>query len=363
MQVGFVGLGAVVETAYLPALGRLALPLTACWGFDANPARTLAGITRCDSLAALLGQSLDLLFITTASLQHLPVLEAALASSCPRIVVEKPIVATLQQVARLRTVLSDPQIARRVLALDHWMARDGALKLALGKLDDRWQGEDEVPIALPPISSVQNIIRIDGYLQEPSGFNDRGEPVALNFATGEPDTRQLCHPDGVILDIGTHVLAMLRETIRYCGGSDDLRLEVMQAKDRHGKAIARGDTQTAEGEAHLQGELSGIPLNIWLNKYAGPAGGQKGLRIWLRDGRIINQDRRDNCEVVELIDGDRIARWRRPGAIYEHCLGGYILGKDGLFVRAPEEVSRLTQRRIGEVALLLELQQQLRGPH
>jgi hypothetical protein len=32
------------------------------------------------------------------------------------------------------------------------------------------------------------------------------------------DPRQLRHPDGVILDIGTHVLAMLRETLLGCGG-------------------------------------------------------------------------------------------------------------------------------------------------
>ncbi|ELH1429255.1 Gfo/Idh/MocA family oxidoreductase [Raoultella ornithinolytica] len=363
MQTGFVGLGAVVETAYLPALRHLGILMNECWGFDANPGRRLPGITRCASLAAVLGKPLDLLFITTASLQHLPVLEAALASACPRIVVEKPVVATLEQMTRLRELLNEPQHARRVLALDHWMARDGALKLALGELDERWQGEDAAQPRRPLLSSIQDISRIDGFLQEPSGFNDQGEPVALNFATGEPDTRQLRHPDGVILDIGTHVLAMLRETIRYCGGTDEMHLEVRQVSDRLGHAIARGDTQTAEGKAHLQGQLSGIPLNIWLNKYAGPAGGQKGLRIWLRDGRIINQDRRDNCEVVELIAGDRIERWRRPGAIYEHCLGEHILGTESLFVRAPEEVSRLTQRRINEVALLLELQQQLRGPH
>ncbi len=77
--------------------------------------------------------------------------------------------------------------------------------------------------------------------------------MALNFATGEPDTRQFRHPDGVILDIGTHVLAMLRETIRYCGGTDEMHLEIRQASDRLGHAIARGDTQTAEGNAHLQG--------------------------------------------------------------------------------------------------------------
>ncbi|MQK22317.1 oxidoreductase, partial [Escherichia coli] len=111
-------------------------------------------------------------------------------------------------------LLNEPQHARRVLALDHWMARDGALKLALGELDERWQGEDAAQPRRPLLSSIQDIARIDGFLQEPSGFNDQGEPVALNFATGEPDTRQLRHPDGVILDIGTHVLAMLRETIR-----------------------------------------------------------------------------------------------------------------------------------------------------
>lgn len=361
MQVGFIGLGAVVETAYLPALGRLAIPLTACWGFDANAGRKLPGITCCESLAALLDKPLDLLFITTASLQHLPVLEAALASDCPRIVVEKPVVATLEQIARLRARLSDPHTARRVLALDHWMARDGALKLALGELDARWEGP--ALSRQPLVSSIRDIVRIDGFLQEPSGFNANGEPVALNFATGEPDTRQLRHPDGVILDIGTHVLAMLRETIRYCGGDDDIHLAVRQASDRLGRAIAPGDFHTAEGSAHLTGEISGLALNIWLNKYAGPSGGQKGLRLWLRDGRIISQDRRDNCEVVSLIDGERVDSWQRAGAIYDHCLGEHILGDNSLFVRVPDEVARLTQRRINEVALLLELQQQLRGPH
>lgn len=98
----------------------------------------------------------------------------------------------------------------------------------------------------------------------------------------------------MILDIGTHVLAMLRETIRYCGGTDEMHLEVRQVSDRTGHAIARGDTQTAEGKAHLQGQLSGIPLNIWLNKYAGPAGGQKGCAsgyamgaLSIRTGAII----------------------------------------------------------------------------
>jgi hypothetical protein len=90
-----------------------------------------------------------------------------------------------------------------VLALDHWMARIETVKRSL-------------------VGSVSDIVKIEGFLQEPSGYNAAGEPIALNFATGEPDARTLRHPDGVILDIGTHVLAMLRETVRYLGGSDDM---------------------------------------------------------------------------------------------------------------------------------------------
>ncbi len=66
-------------------------------------------------------------FITTSSLQHLPVLERALASGISRIVVEEPIVANLEQAARLRALLAPPEQAARVLALDHWMARGVAL--------------------------------------------------------------------------------------------------------------------------------------------------------------------------------------------------------------------------------------------
>lgn len=156
---------------------------------------------------------------------------------------------------------------------------------------------------------------------------------------------------------------MLRETVRYLGGSDDMTLQVVTAKDRLGRAIAKGDLSTAEGEAHLQGRISGVPVDIWLNKYAGPAGGQKGLRLCLRDGRIISHDRRGAEDVLELIEGENIQRWHIPGTLYEHCLAGHILGTSSLFERDPHEVSRTTRRRIEEVELLLTLQQQLRGPH
>lgn len=344
MQIGFVGLGAVVETAYLPALQNTFGASLRCLGFDIQATRTLDGITRYSTLADLIAQPLDTLFITTASLHHLEVLELALASSIPRIVVEKPIVATLAQIARLKTLLAKPEAAARVLALDHWMARINLVSLGL-------------------VGAFSDIVRIEGFLQEPSGFNAAGEPIALNFATGKPDTRTLRHPDGVILDIGTHVLAMMRETVRYLGGNGDIALQVVTAKDRLGRDIAKGDLTTAEGEAHLQGQIGGVPVNIWLNKYAGPSGGQKGLRLHLRDGRVISHDRRGAEDVLDLIDGDKIQSWRFGGTIYERCLAEHILGEQSLFTRDPDEVSRTTQRRLEEVKILLTLQQQLRGPH
>lgn len=344
MQIGFVGLGAVVETAYLPALQSTFGSSLRCLGFDIQPANNLDGVTRTSSLGDLLAHPLDTLFITTASLQHLEVLEQALASSVPRIVVEKPIVATLTQIARLKTLLARPEVASRVLALDHWMARINLVQLGL-------------------VKNFSDILSIEGFLQEPSGFNAAGEPIALNFATGEPDTRTLRHPDGVILDIGTHVLAMIRETVRYLGGHSDLALQIVTARDRLGRDIAKGDLTTAEGEAHLQGKIGGVPVDIWLNKYAGPSGGQKGLRLHLRDGRVISHDRRGAEDVLELIEGDKVQSWRFGGTIYARCLTEHILGEQSLFARDPNEVSRTTQRRLEEVETLLTLQQQLRGPH
>ena len=360
MLLGFVGLGAVVETAYLPALRNMFGDALRCVGFDVQSAKQPADVTRCASLAELLAMPLDTLFITTASLHHLDVLEQALTAPIARIVVEKPIVATLSQIEKLKTLLTQPDAANRVLALDHWIARNGAMQLALGKLGAQWQG-DNPQQAL--VSHFSHIVKIDGFLQEPSGFNAVGEPIALNFATGEPDTRELRRPDGVILDIGTHVLAMLRETVRYLGGNDSMTLQVKSAKDRLGRNIVEGDLTTAEGEAHLQGQISGIPLDIWLNKYAGPAGGQKGLRLCLRDGRVISHDRRGVEDVLELIDGDVVQRWSLPGSVYAHCLAEHILGAQSLFERSPQEVSRTTQRRLEEVECLLTLQQQLRGRH
>ena len=360
MLLGFVGLGAVVETAYLPALRNMFGDALRSVGFDVQSAKQPADVTRCASLAELLAMPLDTLFITTASLHHLDVLEQALAAPIARIVVEKPLVATLSQIEKLKTLLTQPDAANRVLALDHWMARNGAMQLALGKLGAQWQG-DNPQQAL--VSHFSHIVKIDGFLQEPSGFNAVGEPIALNFATGEPDTRELRHPDGVILDIGTHVLAMLRETVRYLGGNDSMTLQVKSAKDRLGRNIVEGDLTTAEGEGHLQGQISGIPLDIWLNKYAGPAGGQKGLRLCLRDGRVISHDRRGVEDVLELIDGDVVQRWSLPGSVYAHCLAEHILGAQSLFERSPQEVSRTTQRRLEEVECLLTLQQQLRGRH
>lgn len=363
MAIGFIGLGAVVDTAYLPALQRMGFPLTECYGYDPDPARCPAGIVRCDSLEQLLASAPETVFITTSSLWHIPVLEQVLRSDVPRIVVEKPVAATLAQIAQLKGWLNAPETAARVLALDHWMARDGVQQLASGTLESHWQPDGHAQSLPPLLTCREDIVRIEGFLQEPSGFNAAGEPMALNFATGEPDTRQLRHPDGVIIDIGTHVLAMLRETLAVLGAGDQLTLHAVRAVDRLGRDIALGDTVTAEGEAHLQGDIDGIPLVMWLNKYAGPAGGQKGIRLHLRDGSVLSQDRRGTQDVLELIRGESVLRWTLAGPVYDHCLRRYILGDNSLFVRAPARVPQMTQRRIAEVERLLDIQQTLRGPH
>lgn len=342
MLVGLIGTGAVVQTAYLPAFSRLSLPELSCYGFDPNPARRLAGITPCDSLAQLLALPLDVVMITTPSLLHLPVLERVLKSQIPQIIVEKPIAATLEQLAELAAWLEDPDTASRVLALDHWMVRTDAARF---------------------IKSVDEIERIEGFLLEPSGFNAAGEPVALNFATGEADTRQLRHPDGVIVDIGTHVLAMMRETVHRLGGNEKLTIELVHARDRLGNNIQPGDFTTAEGDALLRGTISDIPFTLALNKYAGPAGGQKGMKIYLQNGRIVNVDRRGLDEVIEVLNANDSRQQIVSGPLYDRCLGEVVLGAERMLTSKPTAVPALARRRIAEVKSLLEIQQQLRGKH
>lgn len=363
MLFGFIGLGSVIDTAYLPALKRLNVPLEHCYGFDVDETKAPAGIRRCDSLESLLATHPQTVFITTSSLWHLPVLEQVLHADVPRIVVEKPVAATLEQLAQLQALLARPGNADRVLALDHWMARDGVAQLLQGRPENDWQPDAPQAVWSEQKLTLADIVRIEGYLLEPSGFNDKGEPIALNFATGEPDTRQLRHPDGVIVDIGTHVLAMMHETLAALGADNQLALTLVEAKDRLGKAIATGDVTTAEGSAHLTGELCGIPLDIRLNKYAGPAGGQKGIRLILRDGTVLSQDRRGTRDVLEVWQGESVQRWTLEGPVYDRCLARFIAGANSVFTRAPDQVRQLTQRRIAEVSALLHVQQRLRGPH
>jgi hypothetical protein len=74
-------------------------------------------------------------------------------------------------------------------------------------------------------------------------------------------------------------------------------------------------------------------------------GRAKGLRLYLRDGRIISYDRRGAEDVLErlraMIFSAGISRH-----IYEHCLAEHILGANSLFERDPQEVSRTTRRRM-----------------
>ena len=339
MQIGFIGVGSVIETAYLPAIQRLSRRDVVCYGFDPAPRYRSESITLLPSLPQLLALPLDLMFITTSSLQHLPMLKSVLQQSPVPVVVEKPVAATRQQLDELDALLSDPAVAARVLALDHWMVRTDAARF---------------------IERLEDIDRIEGFLLEPSGFNAAGEPIALNFATGEPDTRELRHPDGVIVDIGTHVLAMMRETLMQAGADESLELELLLAKDRPGNGILPGDFTTAEGQALLRGQLGGVPCVLQLNKHAGPAGGQKGINIVLKNGSVIAVDRRGTEETLTIDDEPEL---NMSGPLYDRCLSEVIFGDETLFERSPQAIPALTRRRMQEVRALLTLQQTLRGEH
>lgn len=353
MKIGFVGLGAVVQTAYLPALSVLAEDAD-IWGFD--PVQTLPGVTRVPSLEALLALPLDRLVIATPSLLHLPVLEQALASAVPLILVEKPVVASLAQHDRLQALLADPAVAGRVLALDHWMARRAVQQLLCGALDASWQPLTQGAPIRP--ATIQDVAEVEGFLLEPCGIDAEGHPFALNFATGEPDQRTFHHPDGVILDIGTHVLAMIRELLVALGGDDSLHLVAEGVCDRLGKPIALGDLSTAEGRACLRGDAAGVPLTLWLDKYAGPGVEKKGLCLTLKDGRVIELLRSGNQAWLYHHEKGLTQSWQLEGSLYRHCIAQTLL--------APVPVAGwggATARRLQEVGLLLGLQQRLRGPH
>jgi hypothetical protein len=93
-----------------------------CLGFDVQPVKQPEGVTRCASLAELLSQPLDTLFITTASLHHLEVLEQALASPVRVLWSKNRLSPRFPKLKNSKRCWNCP-VRRRVLALDHWMAR------------------------------------------------------------------------------------------------------------------------------------------------------------------------------------------------------------------------------------------------
>lgn len=366
MKVGVIGLGGIFEAAYFPALQQLQPSDMTLYGFDPDPARKFTGMMHCESLEALLAQPLDTLLILTPPTLHLDMIKTCLSDSqCPRIIVEKPVVANLAQLAELKLLLKDANRAQRLLALDHWMCRDGIHRIFTTGVDHRehstqtWKPLPPIEDAMQPIHLAQ-MTKVEAFLVEPSGFNDQGEPVALNFATGEMDTRLFQHPDGVILDIGTHVLTMIRELLSGFGVADaPLSLNVDLAEDRLGQPIAVGDVTTAEGHAILSGFCGSIPVSIELNKYGGPLGGQKGMNLYLDDGRVISVDRHGDDDVVTLLHQQQSLQWQHKGALYLHCVREVVLNQD----LAGDAFKAITQRRMEEVENLLLLQQRLRGIH
>ncbi|CAM2765710.1 Gfo/Idh/MocA family oxidoreductase [Vibrio mytili] len=366
MKLGVIGLGGIFEVAYYPALQQIQPSDLTLYGYDPDPQRQFAGMIHCESLEELLALPLDTVLILTPPELHLAMIQTCLSESqCQRILVEKPVVASLAQVAELKLLLSYPKRAQRVLALDHWMCRDGVQRLFTSGVEQRenssqlWQPLQPVDGSIPPINLAQ-ITKVEAFLLEQSGFNEQGEPVALNFATGEVDKRQFQHPDGVILDIGTHVLTMMREMLARFGVTDTtLSLQVELAEDRLGQAIAVGDVTSAEGHASLSGFCGAIPISLELNKYAGLLGGQKGFNLYLDDGRVISLDRSGDDDVITIINHQQRLQWQRQGALYLHCVRDVVLNLD----LTGDSFKAITQRRIEEVESLLLLQQSLRGIH
>lgn len=366
MNIGVVGLGGIFEVAYWPAFQAFQKqypdkPLQV-FGYAPQVSSVLrneSGLILCDDYIQLLQRDLDLLFILTPPETHYPLLVDALESTVAQIVIEKPVVPNLAQLSDLKALLANESYAKRVLALDHWTGRDGLQNLLTGQLDASWKPLfDEQPPHITPIQE-QDIQKLEGFLLEPCGFNDAGEPIALNFATGEEDKRQFFHPDGVILDIGTHVLTMMRECLAQFLTSQPLTLQAIEAKDRLGRDIEFGDLTTAEGHALLQGKCGSVAVTLHLSKYFSLEGGEKGMKLTLNDGRQIVLDRQGQDDLLSYHCDGKTWQWIRYGALYQHTIFDLLLS----YPMDENELMNKTQRRIEEVESLLSINQQLRGPH
>lgn len=383
MKIGIVGLGGIFETAYWPAFHQFQIehsdkPIQLV-GYDLKYSdlkhsaehtsnSQFPNLSFTTSYQDLLSFDLDLLLILTPPDTHYCLLVEALQSDIASIVIEKPVVANLEQLSQLRLLLQNPAYATRVLALDHWSGRDGIQSLLSGDLDSSWelQIDDSSGETIPSIESVdvQDIVKVEGHLLEPCGLNQQGEPIALNFATGLEDSRQFFHPEGVILDIGTHVLTMVRECLACIlteAKVSDYRLQLQAkvARDRLGHDIRFGDFKTAEGEAVLEGHYGPVKLMLHLNKYAGLKGGQKGMTVHLADGRSFTLDRKGSDDLMIYNDGVDTWQWVRYGALYQHTIFELLLS----LPLEGDIIAAMTSRRMDEVESLLNIQQGLRGKH
>lgn len=72
--------------------------------------------------------------------------------------VEKPIVATLPQIEKLKALLAQPGAADRVLALDHWMARLDSVKQSL-------------------VAHISDIVKIEGFCRSQAGITPKESPL------------------------------------------------------------------------------------------------------------------------------------------------------------------------------------------
>ena len=255
-----------------------------------------------------------------------------------------------------------------IYAIDHWTVRSPLFYLAL-------KGKEYVQEHFPNygkiyLNSIQesgslesikdcnlsDIESIEGFLLEKSTADTQtGEPLALNFATGQPDPRTFRYPDGVILDTATHPLALIREILTGMGSEESkLEIKIEDMRDKYGKPIQSNDWSTAEGSAKLTLSISGIPIRIDVNKYAGEQN-RKGIIINFKDGSSLSLSRINNEDILELRDqqAKQLGKMEIQSPLYD------ILVRHSIRPPSPRSSSLgnykgLTSRRIEEISTLLQ---------
>lgn len=288
---GLIGLGAISDS-YIDAFHQ-SHPNASLCGVDPYKKDWPKDIQRIPTIEKLCQISPDLVCILTPPDSHVPILQEVIerTSEKTNILCEKPATIDPQEIETLKGIIEAPNSKNRVFLADHWLGRFWALKNLIRK---------------------ENVSRLEGFLEEPSGIDHEEKPTPLDFRTGELDKRDWIHqhPNGVILDTMIHPLNLLAAL--FGGSSEKIVLDSKKSTvlDRFGKPIQKGDLTTAEGTAVINGTIGGIPTEITANKYGGE-NSQKGLTIHSKQGRI---------ELRGSPQGDLLREYTQEGQIASQTL-------------------------------------------